>query len=312
MLKLSSAHRIGLGLIAVAFIGCTTTEPTTNEPATNESSELVITDTANGIAGSFGETTFTSEMVSEHILEITLQVNGMMITALVDYSSGVMEFDGYARDTGENTQMTDEDRTALVELEHALASLGEGLPFTLDKLRGFVATWSEHPTTVDLQTIRITEENRSWTSLCYAKNTYYPAKHDCNAGGFDTDQTTLDGAYLDSTGDLGGPDGTAFYFPYAGSFQCCSGSVSCSRYSCSVGGAGWYLAEVDHDTRIEYAWGNCFGACGGGCSSTYQFTVDCVNHDGCVRNGHVLASGYCDDQFTAASDDWASAPNCGP
>ena len=88
--------------------------------------------------------------------------------------------------------------------------------------------------------------------------------------------------------------------------------MSCSRYTVSVPSAGWYTGvEIDHDTRVEYSYGNCYGVCGAGCPGTYQFTVDCVNHDQCVRNGHVLASGYCDDQFSAASDDWASAPNCG-
>jgi hypothetical protein len=79
-----------------------------------------------------------------------------------------------------------------------------------------------------------------------------------------------------------------------------------------VPSAGWYVGvEVDHDTRVEYSYGNCFGVCGAGCPGSYQYTVDCLNHDTCTRNGHVLASGYCDDQFTAASDDWASAPDCG-
>lgn len=309
MLKLS-AHGIGLGLIA-ALIGCTSSEPTTNEPAT--SSELEIHDTANGIAGSLGETVFTSGMVTSDVLEITVKVNGMMITALVDFKTGVMEFDGFALETGESTQMTDDDRASLGELEHALAPLGEELPFTLEKLRGFVATWVEHPSTVDMQMIRISEENRDWTSLCYAKNTYYPASHDCDTAGFWTDQTTLDYVYMSSTGNLGGPDGVAWYFPSGGGFTCCSNNgLWCSTYTCSVPGAGWYSGvEVAHDTRVEHSYGNCFGACGAGCPGSYQYTIDCVNHDQCVRNGHVLASGYCDDQYTASADDWASAPNCG-
>lgn len=41
-----------------------------------------------------------------------------------------------------------------------------------------------------------------------------------------------------------------------------------------------------------------------------QYTLDATNHDGCVRNGHLLASAYCDDQFVSASDDELYAPNC--
>lgn len=297
-------------LLALALAACTESADTQKPPGATE--ELVITTTDKGVTGSLGETTFKSEMATADVLDIEVHINGMVMTAMVDFKTGVIENDGYTAATGENTQMTDEDRTAMLQLEGALAKLQGDLPFAMDKLRGFVATEAEHPTTLDLQDIRLIEENRSWTSLCYAKNTYYPASHDCNVGGFYTDATQLDDVYLSSTGDLGGPDGVAWYFPAAGSYQACSGSLSCSRYSVSIGAAGWYSGvEVDHDTRVEYSYGNCFGACGAGCPGTYQYTVDCVNHDQCVRNGHITASGYCDDQFAAASDDWVSAPNCG-
>lgn len=302
--------RIGLALL-IAAAGCTTT--TTDDPAAGATdTRLVISETATGIEGSLGDTTFTSMQVDEQTLDITVKINAMVLTATADLKAGVLELDGYSAATGEDTQMTDEDRASLVELEGALAPLGEDVPYALDKLRGFVATIAEHPTTLDLQTLRLLEENRSWTSLCYAKNTYYPATHDCNVGNMNIDATTLDDAYLSSQGSQGSADGTAWYFPAGGGYQCCSGSMSCSRYTCNIPAAGWYVnIEVDHDTRVEYAYGNCFGVCGAGCPGTYQFTVDCVNHDACVRNGHVTASAYCDDQFTAASDDWVSAPNCG-
>jgi hypothetical protein len=302
--------------LVLALAACTDFDPgkaPTMDGTTSTTEALDIQKTPTGITGTFGDATFTSELVSDQVLDITLHVNGMVITATVDFATGVLETDGYTAATGENTQMTDEDRASLLSLERALAKLDGTLPMPLDKLRGFVATWAEHPTTVDLQSIHLSAENRSWTSLCWAKNSYYPASHDCNTGGFWIDATTLDDVYMANIGDQGGPDGVAWYFPAGGSYQCCSGSLSCSRYSCSVPSAGWYVGvEVDHDTRVEYAYGNCFGVCGAGCPGTWQYTVDCVNHDQCVRNGHITASGYCDDQFTAASDDWASAPDCGP
>jgi hypothetical protein len=297
-------------LLALALAACTETADTQKPEATSE--ELVVTQTEKGVSGSFGTTTFKSEMATDDVLDMQVHINGMVMTALVNFKTGVIEYDGYTEATGENTQMTDEDRAAMLDLERGLATLDGKLPFALDKLRSFVATEAEHPTTVDLQDIRLVEETRSWTSLCYAKNSYYPASHDCDTGGFWIDATTLDDVWLSSTGNLGGPDGVAWYFPAGGTYQACSGSTWCSRYSVSVPSAGWYTGvEVDHDTRVEYSYGNCFGVCGAGCPGTYQFTVDCVNHDQCVRNGHITASGYCDDQFTAASDDWASAPDCG-
>lgn len=296
-------------VVALVLAACADS-PQTQKP---DADMLEIAGTDKGITGSYGATTFSSEMASDNVLDMKVTFNGMVITALVDFQAGVIEYDGYAADTGANTQMTDDDRTALLDLEGALAQLKGDQPFAVDKLRGFVATWAEHPSTVDLQDIRLVEENRSWTSLCYAKNSYYSASHDCDTGGFWIDATTLDNVWLSSTGNLGGPDGVAWYIPAAGNYQACSGSLWCSRYSQYISGAGWWSGfEVDHDTRVEYAYGNCFGVCGAGCPGTYQFTVDCLNHDSCVRNGHITSSGYCDDQFVAASDDWASAPDCGP
>jgi len=296
-------------LLALAVAACTESADTKLGTTPDD---LVINGTDKGVTGSFGDTTFKSEMATDDVLDIQVHINGMVMTSLVDFKTGVIEYDGYTEASGENTQMTDDDRAAMVALEGALAKVKGDVPMVVEKLRGFVATEAEHPTTVDLQDIRFGAENRSWTSLCYAKNSYYPASHDCDTGGFWIDATTLDNVWLSSTGDLGGPDGVAWYFPSGGSYQACSGSSYCSRYSVSIPSAGWYTGvEVDHDTNVEYSYGNCFGVCGAGCPGTYQFTVDCVNHDQCVRNGHVTASGYCDDQFSAASDDWAYAPDCG-
>jgi len=295
--------------LPIVLVACTSEE----EVGSKSVDSLVITDTAKGVVGSFGETSFSSEMPDADHLSITVQTNGMMITAELDLKTGVLDYDGFSLANGENTQMTDEDRASLLALEHELAGLGQGLPYQLDKLRGFVATWAEFPSTMDLQFMAVSEETRTITSLCYAKNSYYPASHDCQINDWWTDQTTLDDVWLSSTGDLGGPDGVAWYFPAGGNYSCCSGSTSCGTYTCNIPYAGWWSGvEVDHDTRVEYSYGNCFGVCGAGCPGSYQFTVDCVNHDQCVRNGHVMASAYCDDQFASTTDDWASAPDCGP
>ena len=201
-------------LLALALAACTESAETQKPAAPAE--DLLVTPTEKGVTGSLGATTFTSEMATDDVLDIQVNVNGMVLTALVDFKTGVIEYDGYTASSGENTQMTDEDRTALLQLESGLATLQGDLPFALEKLRSFVATEAEHPTTVDLQDIQLVEENRSWTSLCYAKNSYYPASHDCDTGGFWIDATTLDNVWLSSTGDLGGPDGVAWYFPAGG------------------------------------------------------------------------------------------------
>src|SRR5512143_3000371 len=98
--------------LALALVGCTDFDPGKAPPTddTTSSAALDIQPTDTGIAGTFGDTTFTSDMVSDHVLDITIHMNGMVITADVDFLAGVIETDGYTADTGENTQMTDEDR----------------------------------------------------------------------------------------------------------------------------------------------------------------------------------------------------------
>ena len=87
-----------------------------------------------------------------------------------------------------------------------------------------------------------------------------------------------------------------------------------NHYSCSEdtwywNGSGWSCGEPDH-WNYPYEVGNCFGRCGQGCGGDHQYTKDCTDHDGCVRNGHVIASFWCDDEFTSASDDALGADDC--
>ncbi len=57
----------------------------------------------------------------------------------------------------------------------------------------------------------------------------------------------------------------------------------------------------------------CFGACGAGCSSGTDYSVDCANHDACVNGGY--SSWQCWDEWRAAADDFVfeslgGAPHC--
>ncbi len=244
---------------------------------------------------------FRSAQVEEHVFDITVRFNGLTITALVDQARGVMEYDGYASENGVDTQMTAPDRAVLLAFSRGLDELGLDVATTTDMLRKFTNTWAEFPDTLALQRQTIAQTTRSYWSLCAYMNDYFSSHHDCNTCDFGSDECTLGqvdtsggwtyyygvGSYLSMDSDCGAADGA--YFWKDGSWQC---------------------YEPDHDTSVEYAYGNCFGRCGAGCGSSTQFTEDCNNHDECVRVGHDLASFWCDDQFAATTDDWASAPNC--
>lgn len=265
---------------------------------------LELTQEAAGVTGRFGqgdgEVRFSSRQVEPGVYRIEVRQNGMSLTALLDADNGVSSLDGFAEDNGQDTQMLDGDRELLSGLYAALnAQLPSGKDLALETkyLRRAVGLWTEHPSTVQLQRTVMGEQGRGYTMLCsYAKcngkntgdcggsyNWYSYVKHDCQHGGFDATVNQQ----IAQLGDHG----------------------SCSGDELYMSGGKWVCGEPDHLSRPK-VMGICFGRCGGGCGGDTQYTLDATNHDGCVRNGHALASGYCDDQFAAASDDELNAPDC--
>jgi len=273
-----------------------------NAPATDASGsaeELVLESAPGQLSGRFNATTLSSREVEPGVYRVEVRLQGMTLTGLMDVANGVSTLDGFAEETGADTQMLDGDRE---ELQAVYAALNAQLPSGKDAapeamyLRRVVGLWAQHPTTVELQRTVMGEQGRGYTMLCsYAKcggyytgscssyNWYSYAKHDCNKGGFE--------------------NGVNQQIAQLGNHYTCSGD----EYYMSNG--SWVCGEPDHWYRPKVV-GNCFGRCGGGCGGDTQYTLDATNHDGCVRNGHMLASGYCDDQFTSASDDEMFAPNC--
>lgn len=217
---------------------------------------------------------------------VEIEVNGMTLHAQVDGEN--VQYDGYASDNGEPTQMTDEDRAALETLANTLDELGEVEP-AVARLRSFADQWAEFPSTLE-PSGEVYLGFRAYNSLCWAKNTYQTATHDCWSYNDNADGST----YFVNIG-MHPPAACA-----EGTYYWVNNAWACLN------------SEPNHSTTIEYAYGGCFGRCGGGCGSESQLTVDCLNHDSCVRFGHDIASLWCDDEFMSTVDDWASAPNCGP
>jgi hypothetical protein len=252
------------------------------------------------IAESGEQVNFVSRFVDTNILEIVIDFNGMTISSLVDFDSGVIEYDGFTAETGEDTQIVDEDRVLLAALTDSLDLLGTEVSEPVDRLRAFVNRWQEYPTSMELQGVALMAEDRGWSSICWAQWNYIGTSHDCTEGcswykpwcsnsinSWWTDNTTLDYTYISMDGAGPCSDGTYFW-----------------------NGSYWQCFEPGHVTHIEYGYGNCFGRCGDGCGSSRQFTADCAYHDECVRVGHSTASESCNDQFQSTADDWAEAPNC--
>jgi hypothetical protein len=261
-------------------------------PTSESANGLSMQEVENGVVGTYFterfEISFSSKMVEPSVADIVLRFNEMTITALVDLEKGLMEYDGYASDNGEDTQLTDADREAILGLTKALDGLGEQVDQPVSLLRRFTSVWSEFPSSLELQRQAFAEKDRSYYSLCgYCDGYYIEATHDCWDYDRGDDQSTYN-AYL-SMHPAGPCSGETYFWT----------------------GSAWSCYTPDHSSTVEYAYGACFGRCGGGCGSDSQMTWDCLDHDSCVRFGHSMASFWCDDEFASTIDDWASAPNCG-
>ena len=282
--------------------------PANTDEAAKAADGLELTTEAGTVSGRFGtagqdasEARFSSRQVEQDVYRIEVRLNGLTLTGLVDVANGVSSLDGFAEESGQDTQLLDGDREVLTGLSAALnAQLPAGDAATPEAkyLRRAVSLWAQHPSSVAMQRTVMGEQGRGYTMLCsYAKcnggrwtgscagvfNYYSYAKHDCQHGGFDA---TIN-QQIAQLGD----------------------HASCSGDEYYLSGGSWVCGEPDHWSRPKVQ-GSCFGRCGGGCGGDTQYTLDATNHDGCVRNGHALASAYCDDQFASASDDELYAPNC--
>ncbi|HLL54161.1 MAG TPA: hypothetical protein VK447_11470 [Myxococcaceae bacterium] len=303
MKKILGAVVCSLALVAcggVVDTGSDVTRPD-GEPTTSAPGTLALTEGTNAVYGTFtrGDDVVSFRSVAvDGAFEIQAKVNGMTLDALVDAEGGVSSMDGFAAKNGADTQMVAEDRELVDGLYRALNDRfpGSELAEPAKYLRRAVGLWAQHPTTVDLKRLVMGEQGRGYTMLCsYAKcggawtgscstwNYYSYAKHDCQHGGFDYSRNQQ--------------------IAQLGNHYTCSGD----EYYWN--GSSWVCGEPDHWSRPKVV-GICWGRCGGGCGGDTQYTLDATNHDGCVRNGHALASLYCDDQFTSASDDEMFAPNC--
>ncbi|RKG91588.1 hypothetical protein D7V97_41780 [Corallococcus sp. CA053C] len=297
--------RKALGVVAALLMwGCGGAGPEAPAASPGSPDGLSLQSEAGVTQGTWGHdgqsVSFASREVEPGVYRLEVRLKGLTLTGLLDPASGVTTLDGFADANGQDTQVVDADREVLAAFYQAL---NQGLPAgdaaapEAMYLRRAVGLWAQQPTSVTLKRTVMGEQGRGYTMLCsYAKcggkntgscggtyNWYSYAKHDCNNGGFDVAKNQQ----IAQLGDHTTCGGDEYY----------------------LNGSTWVCGEPDHWSRPKVL-GNCFGRCGGGCGGDTQYTLDATNHDGCVRNGHVLASGYCDDQFVSASDDELLAPNC--
>ncbi|ACY14379.1 hypothetical protein [Haliangium ochraceum] len=237
------------------------------------------------VSGTFamGETVldFSSAEVSAGEFDVVLDMHGMSLVALVDRDGQLAEIDGFA-DSGEDTQLLDADRVVLDAFVRALAAEIDTDEFGAGSVLYRVSSnWAQTPDTVPLQRQVAGSEERGWVSLCGYFGQYVQATHDGN--------------------------------------KCSDFEAKCTA-NAQVGNrvepthsylnGRWTTTVPDHVSNVVQT-GSCYGNCGAGCPSGNQtLSLDCHDHDQCVRNGHALASFYCNDEFASASDDEFFAPRC--
>ncbi|HEY8379091.1 MAG TPA: hypothetical protein VIK91_21510 [Nannocystis sp.] len=201
--------------------------------------------------------------------------------ALVDTTRQVAEIDGFTGE-GADTQIVAADRELLAAFVKALDdAVDPDDSLAARMLYRVSSNWSQTPDTVLLQRSVAGAEQRGYTSLCAYYGQYLLATHDDNNYNAFAAQTS-------SYAHVGHRSASTYYY---------------------VNGK-WTTSTQDHKAYL-YEYGNCYGNCGAGCPGGAQtLSLDCHDHDQCVRNGHALASLWCNDEFVSASDDEFFAPTC--
>jgi hypothetical protein len=272
------------GLVLGAALGLAACS--TAVPLEQELGSLDVQASAASLTGTFAMddsvVSFSSTEVTANEFDVLVELNGMTLTALVDRAGQVAEVDGFAA-SGGDTQLLDADRVVLDGFVRALAGEVDTEGFAAASVLYRVASnWSQTPDTMPLQRQVAGSENRDYVSICAYFGKYLEATHDDNNCDFFEPNCTS----IAQVGNRVSP-----------TFSLINGT--------------WTTTTPNHLPRV-YQTGDCYGNCGASCpgSDPQTLTLDCHDHDQCVRNGHFIASFYCNDEFSSASDDEFFAPRC--
>lgn len=279
------------GLVLGAALGlaaCSTAVPT------GEEAGFEVQSSAASVSGTFtmddSVVTFSSTEITADEFDVVVELNGMTLTALVNRGGQVAEVDGFAsgagageRPKGADTQIIDPDRAALDAFVRALADEIDTEEFAAGAVLYRVASnWSQTPDTMPLQRAVAGSDNRAFVSICGNFRQFLEATHDDNnCSAFQSTCTSI--------AEVGNRVSPTFSF---------------------INGV-WTTTVPNHLPRVVQT-GDCYGNCGASCpgSNPQTLTLDCHDHDQCVRNGHFIASLFCNDEFASASDDEFFAPRC--
>lgn len=283
---------LALGIGLLGLVACSA------EIGPAPTGELELITSENGVEGSYlslggEEVVFESIEVEPGVVEIVVEARDMILMATMD-TSGVMDLDVFARN-GDDTQILEADRALLDEFSSAIFDAEPDSTWNpIQRLERLTSLWGSWPETNVPTRLVLAEENRSYSSLCGYVGWYINVTHDGP------------GSWVGGCGKDNWGDSSTFYGLLNNEGAYCGGDGT--RFS--PDGGSWTCYEPDHSSSQEYARGLCFGQCGSGCGSP-DYTIDCADHDSCVRFGHATVSISCNDEFSSTVDDWGFSPVCG-
>ncbi|WP_281557713.1 hypothetical protein [Thalassomonas sp. RHCl1] len=224
---------------------------------------------------------FSSMQIAPGQFELALVVHGKSLTASVDKDSKSAKLSALDA-KGQAVFLNEKDRLQLTALLKTYELQGYGKQNdAANMLKRLLSLWAQTPDSVSLQRTIDGVSTSAYENLCSYNGLELAASHDGNQCGYDDPECTS----LALVGSRG------------------------SNTESFINGQ-WTTAVPDHIPNVRQR-GECYGNCGGGCPSGNQIlTRDCLNHDQCVRNGHSLISGWCNDDFTYTFDDAMFAPEC--
>ena len=279
-------NKLGLAILLVAGCAGQSGQP---QPESTVTESLQYNDSATSISGVFthGDEVlkFTTVESAPSVFDTSVEFHGLTLSSLADLAKGVISLDGYATATGAETALDDEDSAILSAFRKAYDAqvpVRTGAMNVVEVLRGSVGHWEEWPHTLSLTAVTVMQTDRSVTMLCGQIGSYVLASHDCNVcNGYNGQTNCQVWAYIGDTGT------SSTYYWHSGT---------------------WTTTPYNHAVQPS-EYGDCYGRCGADCGSGHVYSQDCTNHDSCVRNGHSLASAYCDDELASCADD-ALASGC--
>jgi hypothetical protein len=260
--------------------------------------ELVISEASDSvIKGTFtqGERTLSFEGHGGATTgyDITVRLNGAVLTAANQAGGATHRLDGVAEANGGVIQLSDDDHALLDAFQKEMDrhTAGATRPFIQQQLLRLSALWSQYPSSLALKQEVSPDQERTFTSICSSYLQWRHANHDCDHGGdYAPGQFAL--ASVGERWDTGPGGQTTHEFFQDEPF--------------------WHSSTFAHKGGA-YIAGDCLGHCGADCpagGSNQILTQDCLDHDQCVSGNHSSTSLFCDDEFTQAVDDFMNAPAC--